>query len=64
MQAALAAIELAREQGYDHFREQRDLMLCEVARHAAKLFPNDKNHQIGFLQGYSQARIHWEERKQ
>ena len=63
MQAVLAAIESARETGYDYFREQPDLMLVEVARHAATL-STDKNHQIAFLQGYSRARIQWQERDQ
>ena len=55
MQALLAAYTAARELGRDYYREQPDLMLVAVARHAADRF-EDKNQQIAFLQGYSHAR--------
>jgi hypothetical protein len=59
-QAALAEIESARDQGVDYFHEHPDILLIATARHAATLFPG-KQHQIAFLQGYSQARSQHEE---
>ena len=63
MQAVLQGIVDARNMGHDYFKIAPDLMLVEVARYAATKL-NDKNHQIAFLQGYSQARSNhdaWQE---
>jgi hypothetical protein len=55
-----AELKAARDWGSDYFREHPNLMLVEVSRWAATLFAV-KQHQIAFLQGYSQARAQHEE---
>jgi hypothetical protein len=59
LEAAIAAVEQARDAGNEYFHAYGDFMLVEVARHAATLFAV-KQHQIAFLQGYSAARAHHE----
>ena len=62
LQAQLAAIERARNDGRDYYKQQPELMLIEVSRHASTRF--DRNdHVIAFMQGYSEARIHHDEYK-
>ena len=58
-QLEVAAFSAAMDQGRDYFKLAPDLMLVEVARYAATKL-NDKNHQIAFLQGYSQARTNYQ----
>ncbi len=55
--AALRIVNDARDQGVDYFHLNPDLLLIEVARHAATLFPDNVNLQIVFLSGYGRARI-------
>ena len=57
---ALQQIMDARDQGSNYYRNHSDLMLVEVARHAAELFA-EVAHQVAYLQGYSRARIQHEE---
>ncbi len=56
LQAQLQAMIDARDAGSDYFKTEPDHPLVAVARHAATLKPDDKNFQIGFIQGYSTAR--------
>jgi len=56
LQAALALIEQARDQGRDYFKQSPNEMLVEVSRYASVMF-SENHHVIAFLQGYSQARI-------
>lgn len=57
--AALAAIDAAREQGREHFRATPQDPLVAVARHGATLFPDRTSaRQVAFLQGYIEARAH------
>jgi hypothetical protein len=59
-QLELEAMIAAMNQGRDYYKQQPNLMLVEVARHAATLLAV-KQYQIAFLQGYSQARAQHEE---
>jgi hypothetical protein len=62
LQAALAAVERARNDGRDYYKQSPNEMLIEVSRHAATQF--DRNdHVIAFMQGYSEARIHHDDYK-
>lgn len=62
LQAKLAAIERARDQGRDYYKQSPNEMLIEVSRHASTRF-NHNDHVIAFLQGYSEARISHDEYK-
>ena len=50
------ACERARDIGREHYASAPEAMLIAVARHGATLFPERKDCQIAFLQGYSAAR--------
>ena len=60
LEAAIAAVNNARDWGADYFKRYPNLMLVEVAREAAERF-EPVNLQIVFLQGYSRARMQHEE---
>ena len=60
LEAEIAAFGNAFNRGNDYFRQRNDLMLVEVARHAATLFAEEQQ-QIAFLQGYSRARSQHDE---
>ena len=59
-EVALQAIMDARNDGSEYHQLCPELMLVEVARHAARLFA-EVAHQVAYLQGYSRARIQHEE---
>ena len=60
LQAMLTAIENARDAGRDYFKTAPDLMMVEVARYASRQYERN-DHQIAFLQGYSEARFRHDE---
>jgi len=60
LQAKLAAVEQARDQGRDYFKKYPELLLVEVSREGSKRFDSSE-HVIAFLQGYSAARIRHDE---
>jgi len=56
LQAKLAAVEVARDNGRDYFKQEPDQMLVTIARYAAMAYGNDTHLQIAFLQGYVEGR--------
>jgi hypothetical protein len=51
-----AVLAVARDLGREAFPHEPELALVTVSRAAAALFPDDKDCQIAYLQGYIEAR--------
>ena len=51
-----AQMATARDGGRDLFKHKPELMLVEVSRTAASVWPDYKAAQIAYLQGYIEAR--------
>jgi hypothetical protein len=53
----MAKIASARDLGRTHFSDEPEIVaLVTVARTGAALFPDDKDCQVAYLQGYIEAR--------
>lgn len=51
-----AALETARDLGREAFKAEPELLLISVGQASARIFPDDKDAQIAYLQGYIEAR--------